>query len=152
MYRSESQHNKTLYAIAGVVVLCIIIAAIVVVKNYSPAKVIHGTSNFPQLDIVSGEISPSDSQTIINHIVALSGKDVPAKNIVVRPGSYQKTFSSGTDYIINFTADVSSIKSSYNLAVTHAQDVAANQIAITCAKVPLAGYHCLNTLDSVDYL
>lgn len=111
----------------------------------------HGTSQVPALDIVSGDLTETDRDSIPSTIANMSGKHLSGRDLVVRRNSYHKDFdSAGVTSQISFIVDVDSIKASYQVLVTYANGSALGA-QVSCADAQAPRYTCNAAVPAMEY-
>ena len=137
------------YILIIILILILSGALLFLVFQKKPSAV--GSSTFPALDIVSGEISTSDQKNVIGAIESISSKSIVPSDVSIRKNSYTKEFSNQSNYTISFITDIQKVKSSYLITVSHNVDTPANQVRIDCATSQKPNYKCYNVLMEPEY-
>lgn len=114
------------------------------IKSIQSPQLPIGSSTLPSIDIMAGDLPSASSDSIVNLIKNTANKSISVDNLSIR--DYQKTYTSGsgTNYTVSFVADVSNIKSSYQITYQIVDNKSLGSFA-SCALNQKTGYTCTDT-------
>ena len=101
-----------------------------------------GTATIYALDILSDDIHKKDQPALVSFIEKETGAKISNDGFSIRENSYTKTYgSSPQNYALRFTANLASVKSSYDLIVYYNDNV-FGPVLMECATEQAPGYSC----------
>lgn len=138
-------NRKLMLIICAVIIVLLAFFSLFIIQNKERSKdTFEGSSFFPALDIVGGELSNKDVANIPIYLSNLSSERIVPKDISVRKNSYKKAYAPGFNgYTIDFIADVKKVRSSYNISIQYLPTTSMGVVAY-CSSDQLDGYVCVD--------
>lgn len=138
-------NKRSILAVLIFIILSLVAVALFFsLQSNSQNSAPQGTSSFPALDIVAGDITAQDTTSTLSYLSALSGETILPTDVTIRTGSYQKSYADDHNgYIVNFIADIHKVKSSYDISIQYIDKNSLGVVA-RCSDKQLSGYACVD--------
>lgn len=109
-----------------------------------------GSSTYPQFDVVSGEITPSDAKIIITNINTYTSKKLTSHDFSIRKDTYKKIYTNSGDFTITMLIDTKKPASTYTASITHTNNGDSDNVIVGCASIdeqPSGVSKCVDTYE-----
>jgi len=102
---------------------------------------ITGSSQYAALDIVSGDVSKSARDQVLDIINSVAPENISWQDAHMTSASYHKTYQTGSSSTITFSVTLPKLKTAYNIGVYN-QASSEPQVSVFCSVNQPAGYGC----------
>lgn len=143
-------NKRTIVIIISILVILFIGLSIFTILNKKQEPSTKGSSSFPSLDIVAGEVSEQDTNDIKSSLSNISGKEIASKDIAIRKNSYKKSYATDhRGYTISFLADIEKVKSSYDVSIQYIFNSSMGVVTY-CSDSQMQDYTCIDNNRIVE--